>query len=394
MAMYDLTQVDIKPDIAQLHSQNMSGVGADGGQRLYDYPSQYMMNGAMHSPMSVASTGSGYTTGNGYPSMVSQSSLHPHMGMGLPKHICQICGDRASGKHYGVYSCEGCKGFFKRTVRKDLSYSCRDEGNCIIDKRQRNRCQYCRYMKCLRQGMKREAVLGSDLHRHVAVQDERQKAKDSDSQADLEEADSTMDMPIEQILHAELTVEPQYDSYIDSESDAVANICQAADKQLFTLVEWSRKIPHFTELPVDDQVRLLRAGLHVRRSSAHAAGVGSIFDRVLVELVSKMRDMEMDKSELGCLRAIILFNPEVKDISSVTEVQALRECVYTTLEQHVKQAHADRPGRFAKLLLKLPALRSIGLKAVEHLFFFKLIGEAPLDTFLQEMLENPSQLMD
>ncbi len=31
--------------------------------------------------------------------------------------------------------------------------------------------------------------------------------------------------------------------------------------------------------------------------------------RVLTELVSKMKDMQMDKTELGCLRAIVLFNP-------------------------------------------------------------------------------------
>lgn len=64
-----------------------------------------------------------------------------------------------AGKHYGVYSCEGCKGFFKRTVRKDLSYTCRDNKDCLIDKRQRNRCQYCRYQKCLAMGMKREGRL-------------------------------------------------------------------------------------------------------------------------------------------------------------------------------------------------------------------------------------------
>lgn len=56
------------------------------------------------------------------------------------------------------FSCEGCKGFFKRTVRKDLSYACREDRNCVIDKKQRNRCQYCRYQKCLNCGMKREAV--------------------------------------------------------------------------------------------------------------------------------------------------------------------------------------------------------------------------------------------
>lgn len=40
----------------------------------------------------------------------------------------------------------------------------------------------------------------------------------------------------------------------------MTNICQAADKQLFTLVEWAKRIPHFSELPLDDQVILLRAG--------------------------------------------------------------------------------------------------------------------------------------
>ena len=46
-----------------------------------------------------------------------------------------------------------------------------------------------------------------------------------------------------------------------SQKDPVTNICQAADKQLFTLVEWAKRIPHFTELPLEDQVILLRAGM-------------------------------------------------------------------------------------------------------------------------------------
>ncbi|KAM9428456.1 retinoic acid receptor RXR-gamma-A-like isoform 4-T4 [Salvelinus alpinus] len=329
----------------------------------------------------------------------------------MSKHICAICGDRSSGKHYGVYSCEGCKGFFKRTIRKDLSYTCRDSKQCLIDKRQRNRCQYCRYQKCLAMGMKREAV-----------QEERQRGREK-SDNEVESTSSfNEDMPVEKILDAELAIEPKTEAYMEasagnSKNDPVTNICQAADKQLFTLVEWAKRIPHFSELPLDDQVILLRAGwnelliasfshrsvtvkdgillatgLHVHRSSAHSAGVGSIFDRVLTELVSKMKDMQMDKTELGCLRAIVLFNPDAKGLSNPTEVEALREKVYASLESYTKHRYPEQPGRFAKLLLRLPALRSIGLKCLEHLFFFKLIGDTPIDTFLMEMLEAPHQI--
>lgn len=71
---------------------------------------------------------------------------------------CAVCGDSSSGKHYGVFSCEGCKGFFKRTVRKELVYSCRKGGSCVIDRALRNRCQACRYQKCIVVGMLKDGV--------------------------------------------------------------------------------------------------------------------------------------------------------------------------------------------------------------------------------------------
>ena len=77
-------------------------------------------------------------------------------------------------------------------------------------------------------------------------------------------------------------------------------------------------------------------------------------------------------------------------LKSVAQVEALRDKVYAVLEEYCKQNYPDEPGRFAKLLLRLPALRSIGLKCLEHLFFFKLIGDTPIDDFLLSLLEAPS----
>ncbi|OON18825.1 zinc finger, C4 type, partial [Opisthorchis viverrini] len=73
-------------------------------------------------------------------------------------HLCQVCGDRSSGKHYGQFTCEGCKSFFKRSVRKSASYVCRSEGQCPVDAQRRNQCQACRMTRCLLAGMKKEAV--------------------------------------------------------------------------------------------------------------------------------------------------------------------------------------------------------------------------------------------
>ncbi|XP_072346590.1 nuclear receptor ROR-alpha-like [Scyliorhinus torazame] len=71
---------------------------------------------------------------------------------------CKICGDKSSGIHYGVITCEGCKGFFRRSQQNSVTYTCSQQQNCPIDRASRNRCQRCRLRKCLELGMSRDAV--------------------------------------------------------------------------------------------------------------------------------------------------------------------------------------------------------------------------------------------
>ncbi|XP_046461109.1 nuclear receptor subfamily 2 group E member 1-like [Daphnia pulex] len=72
--------------------------------------------------------------------------------------LCLVCGDKASGRHYGVSSCDGCRGFFKRSIRRNLDYMCKESNQCIVDVSRRNQCQACRFRRCLEVKMKRDAV--------------------------------------------------------------------------------------------------------------------------------------------------------------------------------------------------------------------------------------------
>lgn len=88
----------------------------------------------------------------------SPSAAGGALGMNGKPKLCLVCGDLASGYHYGVLSCEACKAFFKRTVQGNVTYSCLGSVNCPMTKDKRKACQACRMQKCLVVGMLREGV--------------------------------------------------------------------------------------------------------------------------------------------------------------------------------------------------------------------------------------------
>uniref|UniRef100_A0A673TXF2 Nuclear receptor subfamily 1 group I member 3 n=1 Tax=Suricata suricatta TaxID=37032 RepID=A0A673TXF2_SURSU len=69
---------------------------------------------------------------------------------------CAVCGDRATGYHFHALTCEGCKGFFRRTVTKSTVLMCPFAGSCEVNKAQRRHCPACRLQKCLDAGMKKD----------------------------------------------------------------------------------------------------------------------------------------------------------------------------------------------------------------------------------------------
>ncbi|XP_069132424.1 uncharacterized protein [Argopecten irradians] len=82
----------------------------------------------------------------------------PSGAVPFPFGNCRVCNDRATGVHYGVASCEGCKGFFKRSTTREEKYKCFFGGSCLLTPQNRSRCKACRFQMCLKQGMAIDAV--------------------------------------------------------------------------------------------------------------------------------------------------------------------------------------------------------------------------------------------
>ncbi|KAI5095315.1 nuclear receptor subfamily 1, group H, member 5 [Silurus meridionalis] len=87
----------------------------------------------------------------------------PRLGPGArvkgQDELCVVCGDKASGYHYNALTCEGCKGFFRRSVTKKAVYRCKSGGSCEMDMYMRRKCQDCRLRKCRAVGMLAECLL-------------------------------------------------------------------------------------------------------------------------------------------------------------------------------------------------------------------------------------------
>ncbi|XP_016927119.1 transcription factor HNF-4 homolog isoform X2 [Drosophila suzukii] len=355
-------------------------------------------------------------SGSGSGNSSSQQQLqqqHQQQQQQQSPTVCAICGDRATGKHYGASSCDGCKGFFRRSVRKNHQYTCRFSRNCVVDKDKRNQCRYCRLRKCFKAGMKKEAV-----------QNERDRI--SCRRTSNDDPDPGNGLSVISLVKAEnesrqskagAAMEPNINEDLSTKQFASINdVCESMKQQLLTLVEWAKQIPAFNELQLDDQVALLRAhaGEHLllglSRRSMHLKDVlllsnncvitrhcpdplvspnldiSRIGARIIDELVTVMKDVGIDETEFACIKALVFFDPNAKGLNEPHRIKSLRHQILNNLEDYISDRQYESRGRFGEILLILPVLQSITWQMIEQIQFAKIFGVAHIDSLLQEML--------
>ncbi|TKS86108.1 Estrogen receptor beta [Collichthys lucidus] len=281
-------------------------------------------------------------------------------------HFCAVCHDYASGYHYGVWSCEGCKAFFKRSIQGHNDYICPATNQCTIDKNRRKSCQACRLRKCYEVGMMKCGVRRERCsyrgarHRRGGLQPRDHTGRGlvrvglgSRAQQHLHlEAPLTPLTPIFQAKHVHLSAmspeefisrimdaEPPEIYLMEdlkkpfTEASMMMSLTNLADKELVFMISWAKKIPGFVELSLADQINLLKCcwleilmlGL-MWRSVDHPGklifspdfklnreegqcveGIMEIFDMLLAG-TSRFRELKLQREEYVCLKAMILLN--------------------------------------------------------------------------------------
>ncbi|XP_013883695.1 progesterone receptor [Austrofundulus limnaeus] len=211
-------------------------------------------------------------TQNQHPSQRNPSPFSAFPGM-QPQRMCVICGDEASGCHYGVLTCGSCKVFFKRAVEGHHSYLCAGRNDCIVDKIRRKNCPACRLRKCYQAGM---MLGGRKLKRFGALKAfglapslmfQSHLAMSSDGQALTSMAcvPGIHEMQLsQQIINILENIEPEivYSGYDASQPEVphllLNSLNRLCEKQLLWIVKWSKSLPGFRNLHINDQMTLIQ----------------------------------------------------------------------------------------------------------------------------------------
>ncbi|CAF0762062.1 unnamed protein product [Adineta steineri] len=339
---------------------------------------------------------------------------------------CVVCGDRATGKHYGAISCDGCKGFFRRSVRKNPVYECRHQNNCTIDKDKRNQCRHCRWKKCIRMGMKKDAVqkerdrLGRPRGHNYNYGMANVKTK-SHLTGDLDEdEDDDDDLSVTALLKAEKTAQEYIGRQIQLDKQPSDNervqatletIGISMNYQLRSLIEWAKGLKGFVELSDNDKIALLRGhtgenlilgvacrslncddylllGNHyVIPRNASDPGLCRASGRILDEIVKPLKENRLDEKEYACLKAIVFFDNDNKSLSDPMRVKELRRRIQVNLETYINQQRPLMRGRFGELLLLLPPLQNIARLMVDLVARYNQ-DTKQVDDLINEMLLN------
>lgn len=332
--------------------------------------------------------------------------------------LCRVCGDKASGFHYGVHACEGCKGFFRRSIQQKIQYRpCLKNQQCNIMRVNRNRCQYCRLKKCIAVGMSRDAVrFGRVPKKEKARIIEQMQKNTMHSQTSQM---MTMFQNSRDLIQAIVTAHHHtcvftHGNVRQMREDAIknnnfvncpaqmacplnGNVTQSSEdtqgwsdmSEFFTpaiksVVDFAKAIPGFCFLSQDDQVTLLKAAtfevllvrmaclfdpesntmmftcgrMFKREVSQTTSSAGFLLDSMF-DFADRFNKLNLTDEEVAIFSAIVLLSPDRPGLRNVEQLESFQMKLTECLQSMITANHKEDNTLFAKLLMKTTDLRTL-----------------------------------
>ncbi|XP_006819446.2 peroxisome proliferator-activated receptor gamma-like [Saccoglossus kowalevskii] len=350
---------------------------------------------------------------------------------------CRVCRDKASGFHYGVHACEGCKGFFRRTHRMKLVYKpcpyVKTEP-CKINVSTRNKCQYCRFQKCLSVGMSHGASRFGRMPREERLKILEEINQEADC-ASEEEKKRTVLREFTDNVHQSFravfrNAHTRKEVKENTQEQAAFNcrpmremidqieigstLAKVTNNNVEQVAKFAKSaLPQFRALDLGDQVTLLKYsafeivlvisstrytadglwfpedGVYIKKDTImHTNMDVQEFYESKLNFFEKMSRLNLTERELALFCALLIVSPDREDLDAKDSVEQVQEQVVEALQQELRQNH---PGShhilFPGIISRLVALRQLVPEHIQHVKKYLLVSHDA------SILSEPSPLM-
>ncbi|XP_064781054.1 oxysterols receptor LXR-alpha-like isoform X2 [Oncorhynchus masou masou] len=352
----------------------------------------------------------------------------------MGNEVCSVCGDKASGFHYNVLSCEGCKGFFRRSVIKSAQYSCKNNGRCEMDMYMRRKCQQCRLRKCREAGMLEQCVLSEEQIRGKKMKKNEEEIARTSAVVTPIPVPEVVPLEPEQLEMIEKLVAMQKQcnkrSFIDRpkvtpwpqsqdpqnrevRQQRFAHFTELAIMSVQEIVDFAKQLPGFLELTREDQIALLKTStieimlletsrrynpaiesitflkdFSYNKEDFAKAGLQLEFINPIFEFSKGMNDLHLDEAEYALLIAINIFSAgqrssgmlvwnraHMQDRPNVQDhelVERLQQPYVNALRSYIMIKRPNDHLMFPRMLMKLVSLRTLSSVHSEQVFALRL----------------------
>ncbi|EPB78898.1 hypothetical protein ANCCEY_01961 [Ancylostoma ceylanicum] len=352
--------------------------------------------------------------------------------------LCAVCSDLATGYHYGVASCNGCKTFFRRTIVSEQTFICQYNGNCDVNKNIRCACRHCRFNKCLAVGMDAKAIQ-NDRDRIGPTKKAKLSSGSDEDQAitphRMQDQVDAMEI-VEQLTQVEglcqelrrliscgqLHVDekrPQPSTVFKELYPASMNDIRMWNiREMRICIEWGKTFDAYQRLSHFDQFALVRNfafafnllnrvfyspdhgpdkivfqnGAFIMRQpqqQVQLSGCRPIYTRQMDEIMLPFRRLQLSVSEFATFKAALFFNPDALDLSNQAKPDVYEErnkylsALFTCITNKLGMAAGVQ--KYGSLLMMTASIQNILAQNEENMQVMELFKNWEVDPFVKEL---------